>query len=149
MQKDGCGRQENSVCTHARLTFSALDLAMLADMKKMCPLLILACLATGCTTASMKLERSIPPDSKPRGDAPQFIYFGGEFRQPGNYPWASGMTLKAGIRAAGGFDYDASRELWVHHWDGSEERYKLGPRMMITINPELKPGDRILCPRRL
>jgi len=58
------------------------------------------------------------------------------------------MTLRDSITVAGGFTDFAGRYLGLQHWDGSEERYRLGKEMTITINPELKPGDQIFigCP---
>ena len=99
--------------------------------------------AAGCTS-SMRLVRSEPPGSTPKGEAPFFIQLSREFRIPGYHQWTNGMTLKDGISAGGGFTDFAGRTLILRHWDGSADWYRLGSRMTVTINPELKPGDEIV-----
>jgi polysaccharide export outer membrane protein len=83
----------------------------------------------------------------PRGQAPSFVFTEGEFKNPGRYPWTNGMTLKDGIDAANGFTDYARRSLRIRHWDGSEERYRLGAGRTLTNNPALKPGDYVISPR--
>jgi hypothetical protein len=87
------------------------------------------------------------PQIAPRGEAPPFVFVGGEFRNPGRYTWTNGMTLKEGMDAAGGLTDFATRPLRLTHWDGSVAQFRLGVGRILTNNPPLKPGDSIMSPR--
>lgn len=116
-------------------------------MKAACGFLFVVCLSFGCGT-QMKLVSSKPPEFPPTGEAPLSIHSYGEFRLAGYHAWTNGMTLKDGIAVAGGLTDFAGRRIKLRHLDGSEECYRLGRNMRITVNPELKAGDLIISPRK-
>jgi protein involved in polysaccharide export with SLBB domain len=72
-----------------------------------------------------------------------FVYVDGEVRIPGRYPWTNGMRLKDAIEAAGGFNDFSNRRIRLVHSDGTAEKYRVRGDWTATINPELKPGDKV------
>ncbi len=102
----------------------------------------LFCSLAGCTAA--KKTQPLPAY---RGEAPPFIFMGGEFKHPAAYAWTNGMTLKEGIDAASGFTDFAPPRFRVQHWDGSVEWFRLGAGKTLTNNPALRSGDSVFSPR--
>ena len=85
------------------------------------------------------------PRSQP---APPCVYVDGEVRQPGRFPWTNGITAADALQLAGGFnDFVVSHWLRVHHWDGTQDRYRLTSDFRLTNNFALRPGDAIYNPR--
>jgi len=132
-------------------------------MKPGLSLVIMLLLLPGCTTSKRGsvatyhfaelpvATHEVPPpqpQSAPRGDPPLFIFVGGEFRNPGQFAWTNGMTLKDSIAAAGGFTDFAVSRIHLQHWDGSSERYKWNAKRPLTNNPALRPGDAVINPRQ-
>jgi protein involved in polysaccharide export with SLBB domain len=102
---------------------------------------IFVVVALGCA-AKVKPLRSTAPQP---GPAPLVIFVGGEFRQPGRFPWRNGMTASDAIQLAGGFNNMVSiRSLEIHHWDGSREVYPLTSDLRLKQDVPLKPGDQII-----
>jgi polysaccharide export outer membrane protein len=84
----------------------------------------------------------------PKADAQPFIYVHGEFKNPGQYPWTNGMTLRDAISAAGGFTDFAYERIRLVHPDGSSQFFKWSATHPLTNNAILRPGDSVINPRQ-
>jgi len=66
-------------------------------------------------------------------------YILGEINRPGEYPYATDLTVLKAIAAAGGFTYRANkREVMIKAIDDEAER-----KILLTPNTDLQPGDTI------
>ena len=76
------------------------------------------------------------------GYQPVFVL--GEVRQPGSYPFATGMTVVKAIALAGGYTYRADKKdiVILRDGDGKERRLPVGEHVA------LRPGDVIEVPER-
>jgi len=71
------------------------------------------------------------------------FYIIGEVRQPGSYPYVSGMTVINAVALAGGFTYRADQDDIIVNRGGSE-----GRAMTALPETEVLPGDVIEVPER-
>jgi polysaccharide export outer membrane protein len=65
------------------------------------------------------------------------FYVLGEVRQPGEFPYTTGLTVLGAIARAGGYDYRARRDgiVLVREVDGEQREYRANERT------PLQPGD--------
>lgn len=67
-------------------------------------------------------------------------YILGEVSRPGQYPYASALSVDQAIATAGGYTYRASKsKVFVRRAGGAEEEYKLEKGRPVWVNP----GDTI------
>lgn len=73
------------------------------------------------------------------------FYILGEVRNPGTYPYASGLTILNAVATAGGFTYRAdTRRVFIRDADGAQEAsYAISPTTQVA------PGDTIRIAERL
>ncbi|MDH3647398.1 MAG: polysaccharide biosynthesis/export family protein [Gammaproteobacteria bacterium] len=75
----------------------------------------------------------------------QPVYVIGEVREPGSYPYTSGMTVLNAVALAGGYTYRAARKkLTVMHADDPDRKQE-----RVRENSAVQPGDVIEIPERL
>jgi len=67
------------------------------------------------------------------------FYILGEVRQPGEYPYASGLTVLNAVATAGGFTYRANDDVILIRGSNDAEEY----RVQLDPNTQILPGDTI------
>ena len=73
------------------------------------------------------------------------FYILGEVGSPGEYPYASGLTVLNAVAAAGGFTYRANKKVvFIKSVDGAEEQ-----SYTLDTNTAVKPGDTIRIGERI
>lgn len=115
---------------------------------------------TGCWSyvtdaGGVDYGKFVGPYHRESQPTPPVVYIGGEFHNPGAYFWTNGMTAADLVRQAGGFTVFAWGMVWIQHYDGTREKYRLKVARELTNgiafyipNIPLKPGDQVLNPRR-
>jgi hypothetical protein len=99
--------------------------------------------AVGCAG---KVRQWGPTNPQPV-PAPVYVFVGGEFRQPGRFPWTNGITAAGAIHLAGGFTDFAGRSLEIRHTDGSGECYRLTSKLRLKQDVFFRPGDQVTSPK--
>ena len=112
--------------------------------RSLLPRLVVAALALlpSCGTQKSEFsEAGIAP--------PHFISVDGEFNRPGKFAWTNRLTLNDAMALAGGPNgYSLPGWLYVYHWDGSRERFRLDAPGSLTNTSVLGAGDRLIIRRR-
>lgn len=69
----------------------------------------------------------------------------GEVSRPGEYPYASGLTVLNAVAAAGGFSYRANkRTVFIKAYEGDKEvAYQLNAQVMVQPGDTIRIGERI------
>lgn len=73
------------------------------------------------------------------------FYILGEVSRPGEYPYASGLSVLNAVASAGGFSYRANkRVVYIKSIDGQGEiSYQLGSQLMVQPGDTIRIGERI------
>ncbi|WP_404338506.1 polysaccharide biosynthesis/export family protein [Sphingomonas sp. MMS12-HWE2-04] len=68
------------------------------------------------------------------------FYILGEVNRPGQYPYATDLSVDQAVAAAGGYTYRASKsKIFIRHLGEAEVEYKLGKGKVVWV----RPGDSI------
>lgn len=69
----------------------------------------------------------------------------GEISRPGEYPYASGLTVLNAVAAAGGFSYRANKKaVFIKAFEGEKEvAYQLNAQVMVQPGDTIRIGERI------
>lgn len=73
------------------------------------------------------------------------FYILGEISTPGEYPYASGLSVLNAVASAGGFTYRANRKrVFIKSIDGaSEEAYQLNSQVLVRPGDTIRIGERL------